>query len=84
MKGSEKSSTVMVSYSTVVLYLGIIKVWGFQRVIYCITQNPTKILLLTVCQYWLGIADPKNVLRSILIHFKKLLQNLKKSNFLTD
>ena len=38
------------------------KAWGFQRIF--ITQNPTKIL--TVCQYWLGTADRKNVFRLIL------------------
>ena len=59
-------------YYHVVLYLEIIKVWGLQRVIY---QNQLKFYLFTVCQYWLVIADPKNIFRSILTHSKKLLQN---------
>ena len=37
-------------------------------------KTQLKFYLLTVCQYWLGIADPKNVFRSILAaDFKNFL-----------
>ena len=65
----------------------IMKVWGFQRS----KLSPKIQLLSTVWQYWLGIVDPKNVLRSFLTHSKKLLWTLKifclvkiSTNWLTD
>ena len=54
----------MSSYSTVVLYIGIMKVRGFWPQI--ITQNQLDIYFLTVWEYFLGIAKPKNIFRSIL------------------
>ena len=75
------------------IYIGIMKVCGFQRVIYH-PKTQLKFYVLTVCQYWLGIVDLKNVFTNqefiisllqyykllILMHSKKLLQNFK--NFL--
>ena len=55
------------SYNMVVLYIGIMKVRGFQRVIYHPLKRisllkPTKILLFDCLSvYWLGIADHNNV-----------------------
>ena len=53
-----------------VLYIGIIKVWGF------LPKNPTyKPTKYLAWQHWLGIAKPKNVLRSTLNLSIKLLWN---------
>ena len=53
-----------VSYSTVVLYIGIMKVRGFWPKLS--PQNQLDIYFLTLWEYWLGLAKPKNVFRSIL------------------
>ena len=66
------------SYSTVVLYIGIMKVLGFLPKIP--PTNQPNIYFLTVGQYWLGITKPKNVFRSTLNLCIKLLCNFK--NFL--
>ena len=47
------------SYSTVVLYIGIMKVRGFW--IRISLHNQLKFYILTVRQYLLGIAESKNV-----------------------
>ena len=58
-----KMSTL--SYNTVVLYIGIMKVRGFWPQI--ITPKPTWYFYFqTVWEHWLGIAKPKYVFRSIL------------------
>jgi len=48
----------------VVLYIGIIKVRDFGPKLS--PQNQLEIYFLTVWEYWLGIAKPKNVFRLIL------------------
>jgi len=52
----------------IVLYIGIIKVWGF------LPKNPPtnqpNIYFVKIWQYWLGIAKSKNVFRSTLNLFK--------------
>jgi len=53
-----------VSYSTVVLYIRIMKVLGFWPEI--ITPNQLNIYFLTLWEHWLGLAKPKNVFRLIL------------------
>ena len=62
----------------VVLYIGIMKVWRFCPKLS--PQNQLDICFLTVWEYWLGLAKPKNVFRSTLSHCIKLLWNFK--NFL--
>ena len=54
-----------IAHSTVVLHIGsgIMKVWRFWP--HIITQKPAWYLL-SDREYWLGIATPKNVFRSIL------------------
>ena len=37
------------------------------------SKNQLKSLVFTAFQYWLDIADPKNVFRSFLTHSKNLL-----------
>jgi len=54
------------------------KVWGFWPRI--ISQNQLDICFLTVWEYWLGIAKPKDVFRSTLNCCIELLWNFK--NFL--
>jgi len=48
----------------VVLYIVIMKVRGFGPKLS--PQNQLDIYFLTVWEYWLGMAKPKNVFRSIL------------------
>ena len=66
-------------YSSVLQCIGIIKVWDF------LPENPTynqlNINFVTAWQHWLGIVKPKNVLRSTLNHYIKLLWILKISYF---
>ena len=52
------------SFSTVVLILGIMVVWGFLH--NNIDQNQPHNSDTTVWQFWLGIAKPKNVFRLTL------------------
>ena len=52
------------SYSMVVLYIGIIKVWGFWPKI--IPPKQLDIYFLTLWEHWLDVGKPKNVFRSIL------------------
>jgi len=64
----------IVSYSMVVLYIEVIKVWGslYENP----TSKPAKYLLsdsMEALVNWLGIAKPKNVFRSTLNLSTKLL-----------
>ena len=52
----------ILSYSTVVLYIGIVKVWDSSPKIS--PKNQLDIYFVTSRQDWLGIAKPKNVFRS--------------------
>jgi len=65
-----------ISYSMVVLYIWIIiRFW-----VSCLKILPTNqpnINFVTTWQHWLGIAKPKNVFRSTLNLFIKLLWNFK-------
>jgi len=73
-----EQSLCTISYSTVVLYIGIMKVWGFGPKLSPLNQ--LDICFPTVWEYWLGIAKPKSVFRSTLNRCIKLLWNFK--NFL--
>jgi len=55
---------LLISYSTVVLFIGIKKVGDFGPKLS--SQNQLDIYFLRVWEYWLGIAKPKNVFRSTL------------------
>jgi len=55
---------IKLSYSTVVLYIGIMKVWGFWFELS--PQNQLDICFLALWEYWLGLPKPKNVFRSTL------------------
>ena len=72
------------SYSTVtvVLYIGIVKAWRLWPKI--LLQNQLNISTLTVGQYWLGIAKPKNVFRSIPSNGYEILKILYLTDIFTD
>jgi len=62
------------SYSTVVLYIGIMKVWDLIS-----PKNQVKIYFVTSKQDWLGIAKPQNVFRWFINPSMKLIWNFKNS-----
>ena len=64
---------------TVVLYIGIMKFGDFGQKLS--PQNQLDIYFLTHWEYWLGLAKPKNVFRSILNPSIKWLWNFKNFEF---
>jgi len=60
------NSGVRLSYSTVVLYIGIMKV-GLKY------QNQLNIYFVTSWQYWLGIAKLEKLFRSKINHSTELI-----------
>ena len=70
---------MQLSYSTIVLYIGIIKVWGFLP-----PTNQPNISFVTAWQHWLDIAKPKNVFRSTLIKLLRNFKNFLFNRFFTD
>jgi len=74
------SLITVLSYSTVVIYIRIKKVWDFSPKI--TSTNLPNIYFLTAWQNWIGIAKPKNAFKSTLTPCNILLWNSK--NFLLN
>ena len=61
-----RHSTCTISKSTVMLHIRIVRLGASGPKI--LLQTQLNIYILTVGQYWLGIAKPKNIVKSILNH----------------
>ena len=70
------SYSMIVSYSTIVLYSRDHKGVGVAHEITSLKKQPQFTLTMTR-QYWLGKTKPKQAFRSIRNVFNKLLRNLK-------